>query len=129
MAKIKESKLVPLPKLLAKAQTVFNKYIRERDKNLGCISCGKPVEHAGHYFNVGHYSALRYNTMNVNGQCVRCNTYAHGNLINYRKGLVIRYGEERVKQLELLPEINKVKKWSRVELNTIIEIYKNKISK
>lgn len=34
-------------------QTIFNKFIRLRDSNKGCISCGNPLEtgfHAGHYF-------------------------------------------------------------------------------
>ncbi len=32
------AKLTPLPKLLKKAQDKFNAHIRERDKDLGCIS-------------------------------------------------------------------------------------------
>ena len=40
------AKLTPLPKLLQKAQKVFNAHIRERDENLGCISCGGEVQQA-----------------------------------------------------------------------------------
>lgn len=112
-----------LPKLLKKAQTVFNQFIRERDKDLGCISCGAEIDHAGHYLSQGHHSALRFNEMNVNGQCLRCNNFLHGNLINYRKGLVKRYGADRVEILEHFSNHNKVKKWTRVELMAIIQTY------
>lgn len=123
MAVKKMSKVVPLPKLLKKAQEVFNKWIRSRDLNKGCISCGGSVDHAGHYFNQGQHSALRYHELNVNGQCVSCNTYKHGNLINYRKGLVNRYGWEVVEELESKAELHKAWKWSRIELEQIIKKY------
>jgi len=116
------------PKLLAKAVTVFNAYIRNRDKALGCISCSGPVEQAGHYLNT-KYSAFRFNEMNVNGQCIRCNMYEHGNLIPYRKGLVKKYGEDRVALLEGSMERRAVHKWSSLELEAIIALYKPKAFK
>lgn len=117
-------KLTPLPKLLAKAQKVFNAYIRERDKEFGCISCNGEVQQAGHYFSQGKHSALRYDELNVNGQCVRCNMYLSGNLIQYRYGLVQKYGEDKVMELEQVGIFNKSKKWSRAELEEIINKYK-----
>lgn len=117
-------KVTPLPKLLAKAQTVFNKFIRVRDQNKGCISCNSPVEQAGHYFSQGHHSALRYDEMNTNGQCIRCNMYLSGNLIKYRQGLVKRYGSKAVEMLEQRADLRKAWKWTREELNQIIEKYK-----
>jgi len=113
--------LSTLPKLLIKAQTVFNAWIRERDKDKGCISCGGEVNHAGHYLSQGHHSQYRFNEMNVNGQCVRCNTFMHGNLIKYRQGLIKKIGLQKV---ELLESGNKVKKWSRFELEIFIKTYK-----
>lgn len=119
-----------LPQLLKKAQDVFNKFIRNRDNHRGCISCGAEIQHAGHYFSQGHHSALRYNEMNTNGQCLRCNNFLHGNLINYRKGLVKKYGEEKVLMLENSCDLRKAKKWSRLELELIIKMYaKSKESK
>jgi hypothetical protein len=120
----KKVKLIPLSKLKAKAVKVFNSYIRERDKALGCISCttGK-VDHAGHYMNAGQHSALMFDELNVNGQCIGCNCYKSGNLIYYRMGLVKKIGESAVKELEMTA--NKTKKWSREELNEIINTYGN----
>lgn len=117
-------KLTPLPKLLEKAQRIFNSYIRERDKYAGCISCGGPVEQAGHYHSQGHHSALRFDTTNTNGQCKRCNMFLHGNLIKYRQGLVDRFGEQIVLQLEETANNNRLKKWSRDELEDIIKKFK-----
>jgi hypothetical protein len=121
-------KKLPLPKMLALAQQDFNAYIRERDRDKGCISCNGPVQHAGHYFSQGHHSALRYNEMNVNGQCERCNTFLHGNLIHYRNGLIKRYGLEKVLMLESSSR-RTVKKWSDAELQAIRELYKSELKK
>jgi hypothetical protein len=112
-----------LPKLKAKAQTTFNTWIRERDKDKGCISCGAEIDHAGHYFNAGHYSALTFDELNVHGQCLRCNNFMHGNLINYRMGLVDRYGDKFVQDLERKAR-NKIAKYSRLDLQEIIDKYK-----
>lgn len=109
-------------KLLLKTQKIFNAWVRERDKDKGCISCGGPVEHAGHYYSQGHHSELRFNEINTNGQCLRCNNFLHGNLINYRKGLIKRYGEQRVMLLENSGS-NKIRKWGRVELEALIQLY------
>ena len=118
-----KSKLVPLPKLKKKAQDIFNKWIRTRDAEERCISCGGPVEQAGHYFSSGYFSALTFNEMNVNGQDIRCNMFLNGNLIYYRQGLIRKYGEDKVKELEKLAEV-RTYKWSRSELEEIIKKYK-----
>ena len=112
-----------LPKLTTKAQKNFNAYIRQRDQELGCISCGAEVQHAGHYFSVGHYSALRFDEQNVHGQCLRCNNFLHGNLINYRFGLIARYGEDYTTRLENKSFV-RFRKWSRQEIEEIILKYK-----
>lgn len=121
-------KPIPFMRLLKKAQEVFNAYIRARDRDKGCISCGAEVQEAGHYFSQGHHSALRYNEVNTNGQCTRCNKFLHGNLIHYRAGLINRYGEQKVLLLESSAR-HTVKKWSRAEMEAIIQFYKDEIKK
>ena len=112
-----------IPQLLIQAQKVFNAWIRNRDKDCSCISCSTGrVEQAGHYLSQGHHGHLRFNEINNNGQCVRCNLYLHGNLINYRSGLIKKYGEQKVLLLE--SNAHKVKKWTRFELECIINQYK-----
>jgi len=112
-----------LPALLERAQKAFNEYIRLRDKAQGCISnyCRGAVEHAGHYMSQGQHSRVRFDELNVNGQCCSCNTFKHGNLIRYRQGLVQRYGEARVLILE--DRARGAYKWSRVELIAIYDKY------
>lgn len=111
-----------LPLLLKKAQKIFNAWVRARDKDKRCVSCGAEVQQAGHYLSQGHHSKVRFNEVNTNGQCIRCNCFLHGNLIEYRKGLIKRYGEQKVLFLESTGK--GVKKWSRVELEAIIQTYK-----
>jgi hypothetical protein len=117
--------LITIPKLTAKAQKVFNAYIRQRDEGLPCISCGSyNGNQAGHYFSVKGFSALRFNEWNIHLQCAGCNMYKHGNQAMYRIGLVERIGEKAVKELEQEAVHNRIKKWQRTELNEIIERYK-----
>lgn len=121
----KKKKLTPLPKLLKKAQIVVNRYVRLRDMNKGCISrgCMGEVEQAGHYFNQGQHSALRFDITNIHGCCIRCNMFLSGNLIRYRQGLASRYGKDFIGDLEERADVATVKKWGRDELNEIIKKY------
>lgn len=87
----------------AEAQQAFNAWVRARDADLPCISCGRHhagQNHAGHFFSVGARPNLRFHEANVHKQCATCNTYLHGNLINYRIGLIARIGLEAVEALE-----------------------------
>lgn len=96
----KESKL---PFWIKKVETVFNLFIRLRDAELPCISCGRHHQgqwHAGHYLTVGAHRELRFDELNVHKQCQPCNTHLHGNLILYRKGLLQKLGVEVVDWLE-----------------------------
>ena len=118
-----------IPKLTAKAQKVFNKYVRERDSENGyftCISCGRtlPIEqmNAGHYIPQKNSSMLRFNEYNVNGECISDNGFNEFHLINYRKNLINKIGQEMVDWLEANQRT--VKKWTRTELEEIIEKYK-----
>lgn len=116
-----------LPKQLKKTQMAFNKFIRMRDKDKGCVSCkSHKVDNASHYFSAGKYPALRFHEDNVHGSCLRCNYFMSGNLLEYRKGLVKRIGEERLETLEGLAN-RKTHKWSYVELVLLEKEYKQKI--
>jgi len=99
----RKEKLKTRSDYLKEAQVEFNRYIRERDKNQGCISCGRnngSKANAGHYRSVGAFPELRYCEDNCYLQCEHCNTYLSGNLIEYRKRLVQRVGIEKVEWLE-----------------------------
>ena len=121
--KTKVKKLIPLPRLLKKAESVFNAYVRRRDFGLQCISCQNEGNQAGHYFPV-RYSGVRFSEINVNLQDAYCNCYAYGNQAMYRIGLVKKYGEKAVQELEEEAVRTKHKKWTRQELDLIINKYK-----
>ena len=122
-AKRKE-KLETVQELMKKAQKVFNTWIRKRDAGLNCISCNKPCkkENAGHYFSSGGHKNVTFNEDNVHLQCEYCNTFLHGNLLEYQIGIEKRIGGERL--LELHEQAHKTRKYTREEIKDIITRYK-----
>lgn len=116
---------------------VFSKFIRLRDSDergyCRCISCSTIKQwndgiDAGHFIPVGSDQALKYEEMNVNGQCTSCNKYKSGNLISYRQGLIAKYGEDKVKRLELSHEFKTTKKkLNQFEINALYFDYSKKV--
>jgi len=122
-----------IPELLKEAQTAFNVWVRCRDSQQPCISCGKPPgsmtelhagRDAGHYRSVGSASRLRFHEDNCHAQCVKCNQWKAGNAVDYRIRLIERIGVERVEALETE---NTPRKWKREELIQIKETYRQKL--
>ena len=92
---------------IKEAQAAVNKYIRLRDRNKPCVSCGSnPEQKLGGSFDAGHYrsrgsaSHLRFNLLNIHKQCVKCNRFNSGNAVDYRIELIKRIGEDNVIRLE-----------------------------
>lgn len=113
----------------AKAQKAFNEFIRLRDEKDGCISCDKPSGwngqwHASHYKTVGARPDLRFNEFNCHKSCSVCNNYLSGNLASYLQNLIKKIGEDRVKELDVVP---KPKKYTAQDYKQIYEHYKAKI--
>lgn len=117
----------PRKKWLQEAQEAVNKWVRLRDKagGHGCISCSSTQgkENAGHYLSVGARPELRFEPLNIHLQCERCNTYLHGNLIDYRRNLIQRIGLAAVEWLESHHE---PKKYTVADLKQIITEYRAK---
>jgi hypothetical protein len=100
-ARIEE--LRPLSYWVKQAQVAFNAWVRERDRHLPCISCGRMHEgswDAGHYLSTGSSPELRFDEWNVHRQCVPCNQHLHGNIAKFRQRLIERIGLARVLHLE-----------------------------
>ena len=120
--------------LKAKLDRVFSQYIRIRDMMPGgvfrCISCGqiKPIEQAdcGHYINRQHM-ATRFSEINCNAQCRSCNRFDEGNMQGYRRGLVQKYGEQRVMLLEA--QKYETRKYTDFEYEALIKHYRAEIKK
>lgn len=105
--KAKLQKLKTAGEYTKEAQAAVNRYIRARDYGKPCISCGTPHQIAfggkfdcGHYRSRGSASHLRFNLLNMAGQCVKCNRNLSGNVIEYRINLINKIGIDRVERLE-----------------------------
>lgn len=108
------------------AQAAFNGFIRARDKDKPCISCGRfhtGSYDAGHYRTAGGNPELRFNEDNCHRQCVQCNQHLHGNIVNYRIGLIDRIGIERV---EVIEGKHEAQHYSIEDLKSIKETYSRK---
>jgi len=103
---------------IKETQRFFNLYIRTRDYNKPCISCGR--EHipeqiggawdCGHFLGVGARPDLRFDEKNAHKQCKSCNggagKYAKKNYTvsqSYRINLIERIGLAEVERLEGKP--------------------------
>lgn len=126
----KEKTLSQLKKDLTK---VFNAFIRKRDTlpngMFKCISSGKflPLSqmNAGHYFSAGHNESIRWDERNVNGQSIQDNLYMHGNFQGYTKGMIEKYGQKVVDELEV--KRHNRSKMARFEVSYLIQEYKKKL--
>lgn len=131
--KTRREAIKTLPVLTKEAQKEFNAFIRERDHDQPCISCGAPPpdlsglhagRDAGHYRSVGSARHLRFHEHNCHAQCVKCNQWGAGMVVDYRIGLVRRLGLDAVEALECN---NEVKKWTREELVQIRNEYRARV--
>jgi hypothetical protein len=115
--KVRKERLKSVGDYTKEAQTEFNRFIRERDKDQPCICCGSYGSDedwltggkwdAGHFLSRGAYPELRFDEDNCHKQLKTCNggsgkyaakgrTVAQG----YRERLIQKIGQERVDRLE-----------------------------
>lgn len=109
----KQADLTP-KKLEQKLQPIFNMFIRLRDRDQPCISCGvmdPPMTSggqwdAGHFKGVGAFPELRFDEDNCHKQCKKCNggsgKFAHKARTvsqQYELNIVERIGQERLDRL------------------------------
>jgi len=119
------------PHQIKLAQKAFNAYIRFRDKDKPCISCGTTNPNlnydCGHYLTIGAHPEHRFNPDNAHRQChYNCNINRSGNVAAYRLGLLDRIGEDRLNALESKTEN---KKMALEAIKSITRVYKTKLNK
>lgn len=126
--KQRKEALERIPELVAKAQTAFNAFIRERDKDKGCFVCGRPFApvkgqalHAGHVRSRGAAGHLRFNEDNCHGECEGCNGPHGAKPHEIEAGAIRRIGQERY---DVLKNDNEPHKWERDELREIAAKYR-----
>ena len=121
------SKYPDKSKFMAVAQTIVNRYIRLRDLNKPCCTCGHLEGrqfHAGHFECAGGNQHQRFYTLNIHKQCSICNNYKSGNLAAYKQFMIEKYGLEKTNQI-----INDhgSKKYTIEYLEKLIRVFRNKI--
>ena len=124
--KVRKEKLKSRADHLKDTQIAFNAWVRARDAELPCISCGRHHQgkyDAGHYRTVGSNPALRFEPLNCHKQCSPCNTQLSGDIVNYRINLVQKIGAEAVAWIEGPHE---AKKYTVEELKAMTADYRAK---
>jgi hypothetical protein len=150
MAKTKRKKLLPIPKLVKKADKVFSQYIRLRDADTyvqdeegmsyragKCVTCprvvaaeGKLTGDCGHFIKRG-CKLTRFHPQNAGLQCGQCNHYRGGEEGKFAVYILDTYGRESLDELmRLREEYRRTSyKWKRDELNGIIDLYSRELAK
>lgn len=112
------------PQLVKLAQQAFNGFIRARDAEKTCVSCGTKLQgpqvggafDCGHYRSVGSAPHMRFVEDNAHGQCKHCNSHLAGNHVAYRQGLIARIGLAAVERIEADTTVRKYTHEGLIEL-------------
>jgi hypothetical protein len=114
-------------KIVKKLDKVFSLYIRNRYSKNGkaeCFTCGKIDDvsrlHAGHFMSRKHY-ATRWDDVNVQVQCPKCNLFGQGEQYIFGLNLDIKYGKGTAEQLQ--QKARNTVKLSNDDLNELIHKY------
>ena len=88
----------------ADLQKEVNAYVRYRDKDEPCCTCGTRNDikyDAGHYRSRGACKELRFELTNIHKQCsVRCNQHGSGMRAEYRDFIIRKYGADHLAWLD-----------------------------
>lgn len=123
-------KKLKINKLRDKAWRCLSKYIRTKGRVPGgwnqCVTC-KGVYHwrdlqAGHFIH-GHSKPTFMVEENVHPQCVSCNHFHSGSLLEYYDFMIERYGHAKIGELRRLSKT--VVKFPRSYYEELIEKYTN----
>lgn len=107
-------KLPSIKSLKNKAWKLMSEHVRKNrvsvhilgNGHCECVTCGcrKPYKemHAGHFIHASKGSLVSYDDRNIHPQCVKCNTYQGGNLIEYTLYMQKTYGNEVIEELKQL---------------------------
>ena len=115
-----------LKKAKAKADRYFSAYIRKRDENKPCITCGKySKKDAGHFIS-RRFEATRFDEKNVHGQCIKCNRFEYGNQYEHGKAIDRLYGDGTADFL--LQRSKMLCKRSAMDYEYIAQEYKQKVN-
>ena len=124
-----------ISKLKKELDKWFSLYVRLRDSTpeglVQCCTCGK-VSHYTDRMQNGHFQsrrfqATRFNEINCQVQCVKCNIYEQGEQYRFSIYIDAKYGEGTAEDLECLARTTV--KFSRIDYEEKITYYKLKVNK
>jgi hypothetical protein len=128
--KPKKKPLKSLKSLKKDAWKQFSIWIRQSNADwkgyVQCFTCSFSYVwnsgeiHAGHFI----HDKLDFDPINIHPQCEQCNYWKKGNTRVYAIKMVEKYGLEAVQDLERRAA-QKGNRYNRLEINEIIEHYKN----
>lgn len=108
----------PKKKAVIALDRVFSKMIRERDAELGCITCGRTGQMDAGHFRPRGLMSTRWNPMNVNGQCLKCNRFDSK---GYEYGVALDKKWVRGTARILYRVSKEIKQWSITELEQMAD--------
>ena len=127
----KKSRKLTIPRLRDKVWAVFSLFIRSKGSVDGfnrCVTCGVTLPitelHAGHFIH-GKNKATYLEEDNVHPQCVKCNLYLSGNLLEYYPFMENEYGTIRIEELKIAHKKEHI--WKRQDLEDKYVYYKEKV--
>jgi len=92
-----------------KTDIIFSRYIRllaaDEYGYVKCVTCGKIGHWENDYMFCGHYiprakMATRFDELNCHVQCYHCNEILKGNILEYNKYMIEKYGIGKVEMLK-----------------------------
>jgi len=122
--------------LVKKLDTIFSEYIRLRKANkrgiVSCYTCGKKAYWKGAGMQNGHFMSrksysTRWEELNCQVQCYTCNVMRYGEQYKYGLELQKEYGKDLPEQL--LIQSKQIKKFSNIDLEDMINKYKDLVDK
>lgn len=128
--KVLKKKTITYAKAKRAAWKAFSLYIRTKDSFNGqaeCFSCGfifpiKKIQ-AGHFIP-GRRNSLLFDERNCHAQCMRCNIFLKGNMLEYYPRMQEKYGLDVIEGLKNLNYVTKqYKVWELIEIKEKYESF------
>lgn len=130
--KVRRINAQPKTYWIKQAQQAVNAFVRARDSNLPCVSCGTTSAaqwDAGHYRTTSAAPQFRFDPRQIQKQCSVCNQHKSGNIVPYRVELIKRIGIETVEAIEnnherrrfSIEELKGIRDYYRLELKRLKE--------
>ncbi len=115
-----------IKKSKAKADRYFSSFIRERDKDKPCVTCGKYTDKkdCGHFIS-RRFESTRFDEKNSHGQCQKCNRFEYGNQFEHGIKIDDMYGDGTAKQLHIKSKM--LCKRNKFDYEEIATYYREKI--